>query len=344
VKKGDVMKQNMSRRNFLAVTAAAATAALSPNIAKPSPKNTETAKTMKIGLYTITYLGIWYTGQAMELPKLMRFIKKQGWEGVEFDTKRPHAAPMDLSKDDRKRLRDLASELDLPITAVSPNCDLSSHIPERREAMICYVRECIKLTRDLGSPICKIFAAWPGVIVRDRLGSYHYTRSLPEPYPDWAGERWDNVVEALKELSKFAQDQGIVLALQNHRPVTMNYKDVLKMINQVGSPALKACIDHETKEAVEQAGELLVHSHYNGEFRRDNDGRLRSTHKIGYGPYVDALVASGYNGFMNWEFCHPAMKFGKRAGIEYVHEQTRMALEYMKQLRSEAQAGIKHKG
>jgi len=341
------MRQDMSRRKFLATTATAAATVMTPNVAKPAaecPETTEAKNRMKIGLYTITYLGIWYEGDAMKLPALMRFAKKEGWEGVEFDTKRPHAAPMDLSKDDRKRLRELAGELDLPISAVSPNCDLSSHIPERQEAMICYVRECIKLTRALGSGICKIFAAWPGVIVRDGLGHYQYTRSMAEAFPDWSGERWDNVVKSLTELSKFAEDQGIVLALQNHHPVTMDYNDVLKMIDQVGSPALKACIDHGTDEAVSKSGQLLVHSHYNGEFRRDGEGRLRSTHKVGYGPFVDALVASGYNGFMNWEFCHPAMKFGKRTGIEYVHEQTRMALEYMKKLRKEAEAGLSHKG
>lgn len=336
------MSEDMSRRRFLATTAAAA---MVPAVGEPAtnrPGTTKTKKGMKIGLYTITYLGIWYKGDAIELGELMRLAKKEGWEGIELDTKRPHAAPMDLSRDDRKRLRDLAGKLELPISAVSPNCDLSGHIPEQREAMICYVRECIRLTRDLGCPICKIFAAWPGVVVRDGLGSYHYTRSLPDPYPDWSGERWDNVVESLKDLSKFAEDEGVVLALQNHRPVTMDYKDVLKMIKEVGSPALKACIDHGTKEAVSETGQLLVHSHYNGEFRRDAAGRLRSTHKVGYGPYVDALIASEYNGFMNWEFCHPAMKFGKRAGIEYVHEQTRMALEYMKQLRAEAEAGLSH--
>lgn len=339
------MKPDISRRQFLAsaaaVTAAVATGAvtatadhlvnLSPPAAKP--KNNR----MKIGLYTITYLGIWYEGEGMKLKDIMRHIKKQGWEGIEFDTKRPHASPMDLSSDDRKELRDLAGELDLPISAVSPNSDLSSHIPEHREAMICYVRECIKLARDLGSPICKIFAAWPGVVVRDGLGYYEFTRNLTDPFPSWARERWDNVRDSLKELSKFAEDQGIVLALQNHAPVTMDYKDVLKFIEEVDSPALKACLDHAPVEAVIEAGPLLVHSHFNGEFRRDADGRLHVTHKIGYRPYVNKLVASGYNGFMNWEFCHPAMKSGKRAGIEYIEEQTRRALEYMKGLRAEAE-------
>jgi sugar phosphate isomerase/epimerase len=335
---------SVDRRRFLAAAAFAATIVQASGMVRDgvtARAAVEPRKVrMKIGLYTITYLGIWYKGRSLGLKDLMRLIKKEGWEGVEFDTKRPHAAPMDLSTNDRKDLRDLAADLDLPISAVSPNCDLSSHVPEQREAMICYVRECIKLTRDLGSPICKIFAAWPGVVVRDGLGDYRYTREIPDPYEEWAAERWGIVRQSLIELAKFAEDEGVVLALQNHRPVVSDSQDVLSMIKEVGSPALKACLDHETAEAVRQAGPLLVHSHFNGEFRRDSDGRLRSTHKVGYGPYVKALIGAGFNGFMNWEFCHPAMQYGARAGIDYVHEQTCRALEYMKQLRAEAEAGL----
>jgi sugar phosphate isomerase/epimerase len=311
---------------------ASAAVATSPLLAAAG----EGARRMKIGIYSITYLGVWYRGDAMPLKGFMRFAKQEGWEGVELDTKRPHAAPMDLSPDDRKELRDLAGELELPIAAVSPNSDFSSFIPEHQEAWICYVRECIKLTKDLGSPICKIFGAWRGVIVRDGLGDYRYTWSIKEPFPEWKEERWGNVRSALRELARFAEDHGVVLALQNHAPVISTEDDVLRMIKEVESPALKACLDHGTPETVRKAGPLLVHSHYNGEFR--DDGRLVSTHKRDYGTYVDALVASGYDGYMNWEFCHPAKQDGQPAGIEYVHRVTREALQYMKVLRSEAEA------
>ena len=106
---------------------------------------------MKIGLYSITYRGVWYRGGAVDVFSLVRLAKEQGWEGLELDAERPHAAPMDLSGDDRKRLRDLAGELSLPLCAISPNCDLSSPVPVQREAMICYTRECIKLARDVGA-------------------------------------------------------------------------------------------------------------------------------------------------------------------------------------------------
>jgi len=118
---------------------------------------------MKIGIYSITYRGVWYRGAALDVFSLMRLAKQQGWEGVELDTERPHAAPMDLSLDDRRRLRGLSHDLELPISALSPNCDLSSPVPGQREAMLCYVRECIKLAHDLGAPLCKIFAAWRGI-------------------------------------------------------------------------------------------------------------------------------------------------------------------------------------
>ena len=58
---------------------------------------------------------------------------------------------------------------------------------------------------------------------------------------------------------------------------------------------------------------------------------------MAYPAYVDALVASGYQGYMNWEFCHPGLENGKPVGIDYVHNQTQMALEYLSALRAAAE-------
>lgn len=314
---------------------------------------------MKIGLYSITYRGVWYKGEAIGVFDLLPLAKQQGWEGIELDTERPHAAPMDLSSDDRRRLRDLSGTLDLPICAVSPNCDLSSPVPSQREAMICYVRECIKLAHDLGAPICKIFAAWRGITIRDGIGTYDetYARS---PFPYWKGDRWEFVVDGIRELAKVAEDHGVALAMQNHGPdVVTAYRDVLRMIDEVGSPAFKGCMDiniepepvcemadHARKMALE-SGDLQVHAHCNGEFARGADGKVElvaSGHfdkrfwerRIAYPAYVDALVKAGYDGYVNWEFCHPAKVDGEFAGIDYVHEQTVMALEYLQRLRAEA--------
>ena len=314
---------------------------------------------MKIGLYSITYRGVWYKGEAVDVFHLMRLAKQQGWEGVELDAERPHAAPMDLSADDRQRLRDLAGELGIELCAVSPNCDLSSPVPVQREAMICYVRECIDLARDLGSPICKVFAAWRGITLYDGLATYDDTYSYNQ-YGFWKGDRRKFVVESMRELCKVAEDSGIVLAMQNHGPDIVNrYQDVLALIEEVGSPAFKACMDiniepeadslEHAREMAAASGALQVHSHMNGEFARGADGVVELVaggyfdkgfwgRKVAYPEYVDALVSSGYQGYMDWEFCHPGLENGKPAGIEYVHNQTRLAFEYLSALRAAAES------
>ena len=316
---------------------------------------------MKIGLYSITYRGIWYRGSAVDVFSLVRLAKEQGWEGLELDAERPHAAPMDLSGDDRKRLRDLAGELGLPLYAISPNCDLSSPVPVQREAMICYTRECIKLAHDVGAPICKIFAAWRGITLHDGLATYDETYGYDQ-YRYWKGDRRQFVVDAVRELAKVAEDHGIVLAMQNHGPDIVNrYEDVLSLIGDVGSPAFKACMDINIEPEAESAehaasmskaaGRLQVHSHFNGEFVRGSSGDVELVaggyfdkgfwgRKVAYPAYVAALIASGYDGYIDWEFCHPAMENGKPAGIDYVHNQTRLALEYMRGLRAEVVQGV----
>jgi hypothetical protein len=47
---------------------------------------------MKVGLYSITYRGVWYRGDAVEVFNLVRLAKLQGWEGLELDAERPHAS------------------------------------------------------------------------------------------------------------------------------------------------------------------------------------------------------------------------------------------------------------
>ena len=313
---------------------------------------------MKIGLYSITYRGVWYRGGAVGLFDLVRLAKQQGWEGLELDAERPHAAPMDLSADDRKRLRDLAGEAGIELSAVCPNCDLSSPVPVQREAMICYVRECIKLAQDLGAPICKLFAAWRGITLYDGLATYDDTYSYNQ-YGFWKGDRRQFVVESMRELCKVAEDHGIVLAMQNHGPDVVNrYQDLLSLIQEVGSPVFKACMDINIEPEAESAdharemaaasGALQIHSHMNGEFARRPDGSVELVaggyydkhfwgRQVAYPAYVAALVSAGYQGYIDWEFCHPALEDGRPAGIDYVHNQTRMAFEYLSALRVAAE-------
>lgn len=307
---------------------------------------------MKIGLYSITYLGIWYRGPALPLKEFITQARKLGYDGVEIDGKRPHGNPMDLDAGARAEIRDHLEREGLELAAVASNNDFSSPVAEHRENEMLMVREQIRLARDLGAPVVRLFAAWPGVTMRDGVAIYEMSRrAWQQAFPDTTTEeRWEYVRSCLAEVSKIAADEGIVLALQNHGPVIENYKDMLQLIHEVNSPALKACLDLPllkrqddawVRQAALETGKLQSLSHFGGEFERAADGAAVPFKHAGpfsadhnYLAFAKAMDEIGYNGFINYELCHPVWARGtrRRADLSFVHEQAALALEYMRRI------------
>ena len=105
---------------------------------------------MKLGLYSITYLGVWYRGRALTIEELIDRAREYGYQGIEIDGKRPHGSPLDWP---RRRCQDLqlkARDAGIKIYAVAANNDFSSPVPEYRESQLLYVRDLIRMTADLG--------------------------------------------------------------------------------------------------------------------------------------------------------------------------------------------------
>jgi len=75
----------------------------------PSGRPNQLTAKMKLGLYSITYLGIWYRGKALTLPELIQTAKRFGYDGVEIDGKRPHGNPLDWPTRRCQELRSLAA-------------------------------------------------------------------------------------------------------------------------------------------------------------------------------------------------------------------------------------------
>lgn len=105
---------------------------------------------MKIGLYSITYLGIWYRGRALTMPEVVERAVALGYDGVEVDGKRPHGNPMDWDERARAAFRDMCADRGVDIVGVASNNDFASPVPEHREAQLLMVREQIRLCADLG--------------------------------------------------------------------------------------------------------------------------------------------------------------------------------------------------
>jgi hypothetical protein len=94
----------MNRRKFIETSGAAAGAAMlggvkpaAENLSKASGKKPARAGNIKLGLYSITYGGVWYAGKALTFDELCKQAKEVGFEGVELDNKRPMGCPLDIN-------------------------------------------------------------------------------------------------------------------------------------------------------------------------------------------------------------------------------------------------------
>jgi sugar phosphate isomerase/epimerase len=309
---------------------------------------------MKLGLYNITYLGIWYRGEALTLPELIKTAKRFGYDGIEIDGKRPHGNPLDWPTRRCRELRSLADSEGIEIHAVAANNDFSCPAVEVREAQVAYVRELIRMTADLGAKHLRVFLAWWGVTLHPKLANYDIMENLwPLVHQKFSAEEiWSWCREALVECSRYAGEAGVTLALQNHRPVIKDYPDVLRMVGEVNSPHLKVCLDaplmlDKSRKAMlaaaQAAGPLQVLSHFGGEFERRRDGSIRGFERNDgvvegetnqyYQDFLSAMREINYQGYLSYELCHqlPVVN-GQTVGIEFADSNAQLAAEFMSQL------------
>jgi sugar phosphate isomerase/epimerase len=304
---------------------------------------------MKVSLYTVSFSAAWYDGPPLSLSEVLTRAKAMGYAGVEIGAKRPHASPMDLDARARAQLRAQADHMGLEIPALGGYSNFASPILEQRENELLVAREQVKLARDLGVPVLRVFAAWRGITLRDGRATYEMTRRYWQTaFPDVTSlEQWNWCKACLKELAEFAGELGVTLALQNHEPLIRDHWDMLDMVREVNSPALQACLDCPlltqqddafVTEAVQATGNRQVHSHFGGEFEEvDGEASQRpirfAKRLINYPAFVAALKAIGYTGHLAYEFCHPCLgENHELLGLAEVERQVALAARYMLKL------------
>jgi len=211
---------------------------------------------VKIGLYSITYLGVWYRGRALTMPELLDRAAEIGFDGVEIDGKRPHGNPMDWDDRARGAFRDLAAARGVEVVGVAANNDFSSPVPEHREAQLLMVRDQIRLCRDLGGKVVRLFLAWPGVTLdAEGVAGYEHARTVWAENNRYRPRRvsWEHVRGCLREVAGIADGEGVTLALQNHTPLLRTYHDMLDMIREVDE-GLHAILVDVMEESLEERG------------------------------------------------------------------------------------------
>jgi sugar phosphate isomerase/epimerase len=351
----------MTRRDFLARSGAAlaASAAAKPVLGDVKPS-----------LYSVTYLGLWYRGDGLSMDQALERARRFGYEGVEIEAKRPHGFSLDWPKSRCVEFAKRARDSGVPVTGVAAMNDFSSPIADHREAQLAAVRDLIRMTAELDARILRVFLAWTGAHATPDGGArYDLAQKIWQFTHDGIPEEqtWAWCRACLIEAARFAGDHGVTLALQNHKPVIRTYHDVLRMVREVNSPHLKVCLDApilENKEAdylrkaVHDVGRLQVQSHFGGEYERDPaTGELRRPIVTSrwcepytrpgyfkdnfYLPFIEALLETGYRGYIGYELCHtlPVVN-GRTVGIDFVDRNAQLALEFIRDTIRQARARL----
>jgi sugar phosphate isomerase/epimerase len=297
---------------------------------------------IKTALYTVTYSGAFYKGGHLPLEEIFPRIADMGFEGIEIGAKRPVASPMDLDDARRKAIRRLADQHRIEIGCVAGYSNLATPVMEQREAELLMLREIIRLAHDLAAPVVRVFAAWPGVTQRDGQVYYELAKSYVHADLTWL-EKWRLARAGLEEAAMWAEQYGVVLALQNHKPVTNTYGETLEMVREIDSPWLKACIDAPhladqsdagVRRALLETGDLQVWSHFGGYREVENDRVVEDTGEgeiaVNYPAFFRGLDEIGYHGFVAYEGCGPALVNHEYQDVTEVDRRVKLALAYMK--------------
>lgn len=315
---------------------------------------------MKFSLDTVGYGGYFTDGENVPLEEGFRRAARFGYDAVCIYAHRPIGFPMDISSDRRKKLKDLAGELDLELGAVvcCTNFMKGNHVllyPQEKE--ILYVRDAIKLARDLGIKVVRVLAAFFGYFQNPHasqgygeiaFGSRSGRVSQAKDYL----EAWHQVKEGLREVALMARDHGVELALQTHPEVTCNNDDTLEMIAEVGVPSLKCGLDLPLLESqdpefvrrtVRKMKDLMIYSHSISIAGKKTVGGAPCgwTEVTPGSPedpcqwkvFLETCKEIGYDGYLSHEQCSPIIARGHKIGnLAEVDRRYQAALEYLKGL------------
>jgi len=311
---------------------------------------------MKISLHSVSYSGFFYVGRPLSIEEVIARVAEYGYDGVELMAKRPHASPIDLSQADRRRIAEVASSYGIEIPALASYTDFSGPDEFRRELNILYAKEVIELASDLGVKVVRVFAAG--------------MRDVDPSIPYW--RQWELCREGLREASRFAEEHGINLALQNHPPIIESYEDVLSMLEEVGSSYLKVCVDPELLvwtgdldpysddiegklgEIYRRVRDVLIHIHIgdsierSGKFMWIEGGggsmiRARRLERVPLGtgffgmiakPFIKALRDIGYDRYISYEICSPRYVKHKLVSFEDVDREVKDGIKYIRGIMS----------
>ena len=173
---------------------------------------------MKLGCICGSFNRSFAAGAMDQLRFVAHCADVLGVAGVEFqDIHFPETRPAYLD-----RLRRAAVDRGLAIIGIGIHNDFGRRDECLRASEVVKVKQWVEVAERLGAPMVRVFAGWP---------------------EGTAAERWDDMIANLREAAAFAQAAGVRLGLENEAGFTPSVAEHVRILEEVGSPALGLLLD-----------------------------------------------------------------------------------------------------
>ena len=237
---------------------------------------------MKVGCCAYSYRQYLLSGE-MSLEEFINTAADLGVEGVELTAY--YFPTTDRAYLNSLKRHCLTMGVDVSGAAVGSKLTLADD--GERAAEVAMVKEWLGHALTLGAPELRVFA---GVTPEGRADEEAF---------DWA-------VAALKECVPVAEENGVVMSLENHGGITTTSTQVIRLIEAVDSEWLRVNLDTgnygldpdvDPYEGMRRVANLAVTAHHKVSMRTLEGQRPVDVERV-----VSVLRGAGYRGYLNLEF------------------------------------------
>lgn len=208
---------------------------------------------MKLGMHASAWCGQWNNSALFVIDE----VKKLGLDFIEIPLTKHEGIDTEAT---RKKLRDSCLESVTSALIINPAHDITSGDPCIRESGIGYLKECVRLSSEMGATF---------------FGGVIYALHM-KMHPDRPSEELLRIVaDGLKEVAQYAGMLGVTIGLEpinRYETFVLNTcEQALSLMAMIGEPNVKVHLDtyhmnieeKQMKAAILQAGNALGHIHLN---------------------------------------------------------------------------------